>query len=308
LTSLRAGWVLAVLAGCAPILTQSQIDAAHQLAEESRAYAQLPPDVLIAFGDARAGRESLHLAAGTYGNPAAGNEAAAKLDATVAAREALDSNINALRAALQVLVRYAALLETLSSDQAEATLDKPFETFGNSLDDAVSAYNASKGAALPAFGSAAAAVARAAGGVILRVRQAEFVKAYVEKADPVVQVLAQEIAALLAPFATAAGDDGQFANELKALAASFHLATLRSQLSFDEVDAYYRMQRTDLAGRRLADRAISASKAFAVAHAKLRASLAEPLDLSVGLEELKSFAKEVTAATDVKAEVDLGRR
>jgi len=285
----------ALTSGCA-VLTRSQVGQVKQFAAAAKTYDSIPADVLIARRDI--GVTDAALTTSTLTDP---NSAWQKAETAASSYSFLSAQSQRLSQALKILDVYSDLLTTLSSNTFNDSLNKSATALGNNLDKLVRDYNTSFKGNLPAVGAVAGAAVRGLGGIFIRYKQAQLLKAYVDQADPMIAQLTLDIEALLNDFIQGRffekqADDIQtnFQGEMHLTPDKITLATAQSV-----IEALIKIQ----AARELVQRSLTATGQFRLAHEKLKDALNEPVKLSIAAEEIQTLAVEIKAADQVRKSI-----
>jgi hypothetical protein len=297
--SVLAGLVLLIFLGGCAVLTQSQVDEVHAFALAAQEYRPLPQAVINAYGDIRFQREALSTSLTT--DP---DEYWRGIEAAIRSRQERRALASQTDAALAVLGTYTDALLLLSADRIRGDLDKAALDSGKALDGAVRLYNQKAGAQFSPFGATAAALIRGAAGLSMRARQAELLREYVTRADPMIQKVTEDVdafvAALAAPGSGDANSLGWERDNYKQMVIGADRMQpgrlpLSTVLTVTEV-----LVQIDTATA-LALRIPETSRSLRAAHQRLAERLRSPRTLQEGIAEIRALADEIKAAQAIRS-------
>lgn len=284
------------ITGCT-VLTSSQVNEVKRFANAAQGYGTLPGDVIMAYGEISEENKLLNVTGYDFhSGQATPNQA---LDAMERARtnyEDFNKVASQVNDALKILNIYAENLVTLTSDDYTNSLDKSSTALGQSLDKTLTAYNKAYGKNLSMIGSIVTEGVRGVGGIYLRHKQTELLKEYVDKADPIIAVLCQDIEDMM-------GKDFQqnLKNSDEKLKEGFRtLANNHSRLDLLNIERvnvlFYKFDNANS----LADKAVSSAQKYRKAHLALKEALVEKKDLTNEIAEISSLENEINAALKLK--------
>jgi hypothetical protein len=293
---------------CSAILTKPQVDAVHDFAEVATKYPRLPASVIRAYENVHASRTVLRASAALSTDASASLE---QLHGSLEMHRKVSAAAGELDAALDVLDRYATALGTLSSDQPLDDLDGAAEALGKGIDTGVAMFNSvshDKSTPLPAFGGAAAAVVRAAGGVLVRHRQAAYLRRFIVQADPTIQLLVGRISVALKEYfdpSQPAPSQGLLPAEKESLDRAFitYCSFEKTPLNASDVGVFYRALQAEDVAEELVTSTLRATEKLGSAHKELVASTSPQASVDTLLAEVKALAKEVQAGAKAKGAV-----
>ena len=285
------------ITGCA-VLTSSQVKEVKRFADAAKGYGTLPGDVVMAYGEVSEENRLLNSTGYVFhlGDNTATNQALKEMEQARKSREDFNKAANQANEALKILDIYAENLVTLTSDEYTNSLDESAAALGQSIDKTLTAYNNAYDKKLSMIGSTAAQVVRGVGGIYLRHKQTKLLKEYVDKADPVIAALCQDIENVIIDKVTPNLED--LKNKLE---AGFRtLATNHSRLDLLNIERvnvlFYKLD----SANSLASAAVSSAQQYRKAHLALKEALVEKKDLKSEIAQINSLVEEINAALKLK--------
>jgi len=298
--------VLAAVTGCGAVLTKPQASAIQDFAQANDTFVKLPATVLRSY-------EEVHLETRMFDATTVGTRdaprAVTQLMRAIEFSQQLEKVAVQLDAATEVLSQYAALLRKLSSDVVGG-VDATATDLGRALDQSIGSYNQVLGGSatpLPSVGSAAAAAARAVGGLYTKHRQLAYLREFVAQADPLVTRLTSDVGVLLGAFVGAEGYLGADAMSIQATLTAY-ASSHGVALTVSDVHLFGEALRKEVLAAKLADDVRTTSTKLAKAHAALKGVLDPRPSLVSARSELQVLITELQAAAQVKAKLDSTNR
>ena len=296
-------WVLFGV-GCGPVLTKPQMTAVSDFETATKKYSTLPGSVLRAY-------EAVH-SADTLFTAASAEGKDAKLSLAVVRRsletgDELRRQATQLDRAVGVLTTYSEALAQLVSDDQLKALDTHAEDLGKALDGSIAEYNKLPHSTgnLDPFGAAAAAAVRGIGGILVRAKQAKYLRRFVEDADPMVQKLAEELAGLMNELGGEGPEGVCFSAERAELEANFlsYFSLRPGFMNHGDVEAFAGWMARAGAGRELAKSVEASTTRLGKAHKALVAAVQPGNSPEGQLAELRSLSEQVKAAQALQKKV-----
>lgn len=287
---------ITLLSGCA-VLTPSQVKEVERFAQATQGYGALPGAVISMYGEGAEENRLLAVTGYTF-RPGEKTADQALQDMKSARQRRQEFTAAAKRAdeALEILNIYAAALTILTSDDFTASLDESATAVGKSLDRAISVYNDSYDKKFSMIGSAAAQVVRGAGGIYLRYKQTVLLKEYVERADPVIEVLTKDVEDIIQDKVSPNLKDLTARVEREFINSANHHVRLDLSTVVRINQIFYRLEGAE----GLAGAAVSSAKRYREAHRALKEALKKKQDLKGVIEQITVLAEEVKAARKLK--------
>jgi hypothetical protein len=286
-----------VCVGCGPVLTKPQATAVSEFGTAAKNYSALPGSVLRAYEEVHSA-DTLFTASTAEGKDAVMSLAVVKR--SLATSEELSKKTAQLDKAVGVLTTYSETLAQLVSEDQLTALDSDADDLGKALDGGIAEYNKLSHATqtINPFGAATAAAVRGLGGIGIRVKQAKYLQRFVEEADPMVQILAKDLASLMQELGSEGSGCVCFSAEKAKLEANFisYFSLRPGFMSHGDVEAFASwMTRAD-AGKKLAMMVDASSTKLGKAHTALVAAVKPDGSLKGRLEELRSLSEQIKAA------------
>ncbi len=282
--------------GCS-VLTESQVKEVQRFAKAGQSYGTLPGTVIIAYGEISAEDRLLGVPARTFsaGDPSADQA----LDSMAAARKAIQNFnevANQADDALKIIDTYADALVELTSDQFTKDLDESAIAFGKAIDKGIDKYNKLYDKKLSLVGEVVAQVIRGVGGIYIRHKQSVFLREYVQKADPVVQELMNDVERIISGNILLNLEELQkrLKNDARNLMNQRKSIDLATAVRVNET--FTRLELTE----GLAKSALASAQRYRAAHHALLEATKEKHDLQSQIAEITAFANEVQAAQKLK--------
>ncbi|MGO9137258.1 MAG: hypothetical protein ACLP9S_04655 [Syntrophales bacterium] len=284
------------ITGCT-VLTSSQVKEVKKFADAAKGYGTLPGDVVMAYAEISEENKLLNLTGYVFHSDSDTAETA--LEEMKKARESRDDfnkAANKANDALKILDIYAENLVTLTSDDYTNSLDESATALGQSLDKTLTAYNNAYDKKLSMIGSTVTQVVRGVGGIYLRHKQTQLLKEYVDKADPVIAELCQDIENVIS---------GNVTPNLEALNNKLEtgfttLANNHSRLDLLNIERVNVLFDKLDSANSLASAAVSSAQKYRKAHLALKEALVEKKDLKNEIAQINSLVEEINAALKLK--------
>ena len=297
--------ILTWVNGCA-VLTQSQINEVDDFAKASKQYTDLPGSLAQSYGILLRDSKLLSLSRYEYGKVGAGGgvDTARSKHAWEELNKAYSLEVDfnevgrRMDAALKILKDYSDILSDLVSDKYGDTLGNNAVELGESMDKAVDSYNKSypSRAPLTKVGGYVGSLVRGAGGIYIRHRQAEILRDTIEKANPLVESLMNEVELIASNFM----EDLKNYEKSYLRAEFMSVANNSQRIDFPTVALVYEDLKRVKTTATLADQVAKAARTYKEAHAQLVANTRQRKDLDSVIEKVKALEKEVQAAQKVK--------
>lgn len=290
--------------GCGPVLTKPQVSAVSDFETATKKYSPLPGSVLRAYEEVHSA-DTLFTASSAEGKDA-------KLSLAVVRRsletgDELREKAAQLDKAVGVLTTYAEALAQLVADDQMKALDAHAEDLGKALDGSIAEYNKLPHGPgdLNPFGAAAAAAVRGIGGILVREKQAKYLRRFVTDADPMVQKLARDLAGLMQELGGEGPDGVCFSAERAKLEANFlaYFSLRPGFMNHGDVEAFAGWMARAKAGSELAKVVDASSTRLGKAHTALLAAVQPDGSPKGQLEELRSLSEQVKAAQALQKKV-----
>ena len=309
LVSLCVVGLLVCASGCA-VLTTSQVKEVESFARITKEYTELPGALAESYGVLLRNNKLLSVSRYEYGKVGArggvdtGKSTKAWQELEEAYRLEVDFNETGKRmdAALGILKDYSAILSSLVSDEFTTALDESAGKLGNSMDKAIEAYNKSYSPAKPLVkvGGNIGLVIRAAGGVYIRHRQDEIFREIIEKANPLIEGLMDEVAMIASEkFKPALSN-----YETNYLGSTFlSVANDSKRIDYATIMLVYEDLKRVKTTAILADQVAQSAHTYKRAHGQLARNIRQPVDLKNLIEEVGTLEKEIQAAQKVKKSI-----
>ena len=289
------------ISGCA-VLTDSQVKAINTFAKRTTEYDVLPGAVIKQYAELNRIRHSFEASNATSGENSWKRiiSAADSIDKYEKLSQQADD-------ALNVLDKYAAMLQLLSSDEYAKSLDASAERLGQSLDKAIEYYNARNNTSINSAGSAAAAVVRAGGGLYIRYQQAKALQKFVEEADPLVKEMTRAVERLMNKLTPLKSESNIDENKV---------AYALQQLKEEYTEGFEKVQRYDVKATTLAINAnidadklvelIQKTHAATIAYRQDHSQLFKDTRSKANLENVFEYGRAVY--TEIKAGLNLKKK
>ena len=290
------------LTGCA-VLTTSQVQEVKRFGDASNAYTQLPGALASSYGALVRDSSLLSLSKDTFSadDPTKADKAWDEIVKAYQVEQTFAADGKQMDGALSVLGEYSKILSQLVSDDYTDALGASTARLGTSLDSLTDAYNKLKPSSspLPSVGGDIAEAIRLAGGLYIRHRQAMVLRDTIEKANPLVQGLMEDVQKISANMAA-----DYAAYEATHLETPFkEVADKRGMLPVETMAMVYDDLSRARAGEKLAEEVGKGAVTYAAAHQALFDKTRTRTDLTELIPEIQTFLNEVKAAQDVKAKV-----
>jgi hypothetical protein len=286
----------AAFTGCGSVLTQSQVDAVHAFSDAATPYPDVPKAAVEAYAGLHVASSMLSAATALPTDAALGLN---RLEKTLVHNADARAKAKELATGLDVLRQYASGLGKLSSDAVLASLDTAAASVGTAIDGSIDAYNtiAKPPTNVPTFGSNAAALVRAAGGLVVRHQQAVYLRRFVADGAPVFKRVVDSTRDLLLELYNPSSRAGLLVVEKDALEHDYlTYANLRAaNFSASDVALFASALRDEIADEELVASALRATDAAEIAHAELAASLSPEACTCRTMETINALLKEVQA-------------
>jgi hypothetical protein len=301
--------LLVCASGCA-VLTTSQVKAVENFARITKEYTELPGALAESYGVLLRDNKLLSVSRYEYGKVDrrggvdTGKSTTAWQELEEAYRLEVDFNETGKRmdTALGILKDYSAILSALVSDEYTTALDESAGILGNSMDKAIEAYNKSYSPAKPLLkvGGNIGLIIRAAGGIYIRHRQAEILRDIIEKANPLIEGLMDELAMIASEkFKPALSN-----YETSYLGSTFlSVANDSKRMDYATIMLVYEDLRRVKTTAILADQVAQSARTYKKAHGQLANNIRQPVDLKNLIEEVGTLEKEIQAAKKVKKSI-----
>jgi hypothetical protein len=295
--------------GCA-VLTTSQVKEVERFVKASNEYTELPGALANSYGVLLRDNKLLSVSRYQYGTvgPRGGVDTGKSGKAWQEVEDAYRLEVvfnetgKRMDAALGILQDYSRILTALVPDEYTAALDESTRELGTSMDKAIEAYNKSYSPAKPLtkVGGTIGLVIRAAGGLYIRHRQAEILRDVIEKANPLVEGLMDEVAMI----ATEKFKPALSNYETNYLQSTFMSVVNDSKrIDYATMMLIYEDLRRVKTTEILADQVAQAARTYKKAHGQLVSNTRQSADLKNVIEEVQTLEKEVQAAQKVKKSI-----
>jgi hypothetical protein len=292
-------------AGCGPVLTRPQTAAVADFGTASKACSGLPGSVLRAYEDVHTADSLFTASTAETRDARLGLEAVKR---SLRTSDALKKKAEQLDKAAGFLAAYSEALTRLASDDQLKTLDADAGDLGKALDGAVAEYNKLPRVTEPLqpFGAAAAAAVRGVGGILVRVKQARYLRRFVEDADPAVQKLAGDLTGLMRELGSEQAEGVSFSAEAAKLETNFlaYFSLRPGFLDHGDVEAFAAAMAKAQAGRELAVAVAASTVKLAKAHQALVAAVRPEASRQERLEELRSLVDQIKAAQSLQKKLE----
>jgi hypothetical protein len=286
------------ITGCA-VLTSSQVDEIKRFSQATDAYTNLPGNLTRLYGELLRDSQLLDLSIEEFNtdDPLTAESAWNKIVVAYDSEQTFSQLGNRMDTALHVLKIYSDLLGKLASDDYTESLDKSSERLGKSLREAIDTYNDNfrKDDPLPFININIARGARLAGGLFLRYRQAQVLKDVIEKADPLVQELmddVREISNIMADNYKHYEDD-----DLKVRFKN--VAIEMGRLNTATYTFVYNNISRARAGQKLAEKVGKSATTYASAHRALLNNTRIRMNIRGMIDQIQVLRNEIKAAKDI---------
>ena len=294
-----------VCVGCGPILTKPQVTAVSEFGTAAKNYSALPGSVLRAYEEVHSA-DTLFTASTAEGKDAVMSLAVVKR--SLATSDELGRKAAQLDKAVSLLTTYSEALTQLVSDDQLKALDSDADDLGKALDGSIAEYNKLPHATqtINPFGAATAAAVRGLGGIGIRVKQAKYLQRFVEEADPMVQKLAKDLAALMQELGSEGTGCVCFSAEKVKLEANFisYFSLRPGFMNHGDVEAFASWMAKAEAGKKLATMVDASTTRLGKAHTALVAAVKPDGSLKGRLEELRSLSEQIKAAQTLQKKLE----
>jgi len=293
-----AGLVCAAAAftNCGAVLTQSQVETVQAFSDAATPYPDVPKGAVEAYA-------ALHLASSMLSAatalPADAVLGLNRFETALVHNTGARAKAKELATGLDMLRQYARGLGKLSSDAVLDSLDTAAASVGTAIDGSIDAYNtvAMPNKNVSTFGSNAAALVRVAGGLVVRHKQATYLRRFVANGAPVFKRVVDSTRDLLLELYNPSSRAGRLVVEKDALEHDYSsYANLRAaNLSAADVALFASALRDEIADEELVRSALRATDVLEIAHAELAASLSPEACACHTMEMIDALVKEVQA-------------
>jgi len=287
------------------MLTKPQVTAVLDFRTATKKYSALPGSVLRAYEEIHSA-DTLFTASTAEGKDAKLSLAVVKR--SLATSDELGKKAAQVDKAVDVLVTYSMALGQLASDDQLEALDSDAGDLGKALDGSIAEYNKLTHAteSINPFGAAAATAVRSLGGILVRVKQAEYLQRFVQGADPMVQKLAKDLAGLMQELGSEGPGCACFSAEKLKLEANFlsYFSLRPGFMNHGDVEAFASWMAKADARKKLAAMVEASSTRLGKAHTALAAAVKPDGSLKGRLEELRSLSEQIKAAQSLQKKLE----